>query len=122
MENEIMPYKKKATKKPPKKSDHKHIFEPCVLEYNGERLDRGRGFVPERKTKMDSYCVVCGKRGVPDYKRWWNEVRGGCWVRFEESEEQLRELNPETRTLPTFWVDDYYKAKYVDLPEDKTEV
>lgn len=58
----IPKYKKKSTRKPPKKSKHKHIYKDCLLKskiafkYNtGERIvDR---------LHLGNYCTICGKIG-----------------------------------------------------------
>lgn len=109
--------------KPPKKSKHKHVYEPCIFEFYGLRLVEGQGFVYDRPdAKIGAYCPVCGKIGpVEDWDRWLKRepVDKFPYIcsRSVPTEEYARELNPETRTLPSFWVDDPYFPKFVTLPE-----
>lgn len=108
--------------KPPKKSKHKHVYEPCILEYNGLRFSKEHGMTYDKpEAKISAYCPVCGKIGdVEDRDRWIANVKSGGWYwSSEPTEEYVRELNPETRTLPTFWVDDPYFPKFVTLPEEE---
>lgn len=113
-----MPYKKKAKKNNPKKFDHKHVPEPCVIEYVSPRLDRGYGFVPTPAATIRNYCPICGKICSPKYDRWWQDLPYGKYIRQSKTEEHLRELNPETRTLPTFHLDgQIWDFKFVDLTE-----
>ena len=119
-EEEVMPHKKKSNKKTPTKSDHKHEFVPCVVGFNMPRYDRKKGMVPTPTEQISSYCPVCGKIGLQDHQCWWEweswkGTRAGSYVPTEEAK---RELNPETRTLPTFWIGDMF-AKYVNLEEQK---
>lgn len=122
IEQEIMPYKKKSQSKPPKKSKHKHHYEPCVLEFNGLRFSKEHGMVYDKlEACIGAYCPVCGKLGpVENYDRWFfrQEVPHPVFQSlFEQcmTDECKRELNPETRTLPTFWVEDQYFTKYVEV-------
>ena len=122
MENEIMPYKKKSTRKPPKKAKHEHRHAECILEYPWEQFDPTHGKTTAPKCRAGSYCIVCGKIGKVDWESWMttHRVLGGFAV--EPTDQYVRELDPETRTLPTFRIADYFRTKYVDLPENKTEV
>lgn len=119
MNEEVMPYRKKAKKKTPKKSDHKHWFKTCVVEYVGKEFKKERGFVEVASAAIRDYCPVCGKVQYPEPERWWTDLKYGSlgWYR-EETKEYLKELNPETRTLPTFHIDyDIFDLKFVDLSE-----
>lgn len=109
-----MRHKKKSRKKPPRKANHKHLDEPCVFEYpnNWFMKEHEQGL---RMTAMISaYCPVCGKVGNIDLERWYVSMRDpiGCWS--EPSEEAKRELDPVTRTLPTFRVKNPF-VKYVEV-------
>lgn len=94
----MTPYKKKSSRRPPKKSDHKHRFSPCVFEYDGIRFDRTRGFIPSPTASLGSVCSVCGKISHT-YPEGYSK----------------KEFDFETRTLPTFKLDDYWKQKYVKM-------
>lgn len=120
-ENEVAPYKKKSTKKAPPKSKHKHDFKPCVFEYDSVRLDKAHGFVPKPDLMLGSYCPICGKIGSADgFWRQWVPVKPGSAAgRSEYTEDALKELNPETRTLPTFRLDDWIGQKFVSFEEVK---
>ena len=121
---EIPRHKKKSQVKPPKKAKHKHDYEPCVLEFNGCRISREHGITYDKSEAIISaYCPVCGKVGaLPDMERWYatRYISHPVFHRIIESyetDECKRELNPETRTLPTFWVEDRWFTKYVEVPE-----
>ena len=123
--DEQTPYRKKSTARPPKKSKHKHLVEPCILEYplmwhmKGQEKSRGNEAV------FSGYCPICGKIGtLKDKSRWYskNAVFIGNYLMNETvlTEEGKKEMDPETRTLPTFYVDDPF-AKFVELKEKKEE-
>jgi hypothetical protein len=117
-DNDEMPYRKKSKGKHIKKSNHKHRFEPCVFEYESKRFDRHKGYVPSTEVSLGSYCPICGKvslslSGEPG--RWVSSTRHSAFWRNEYTEEAKRELNKETRTLPTFHLDDYFSQKYVEV-------
>lgn len=113
--DEVTPYKKKTQSKPPKKARHKHDYQPCIFEYDGIRLDKAHGFVPSPDTGFGSYCTICGKIGASNHDRWsrWVPVNGGPAGHSEYTEEAQIELNPETRTLPTFRIEDIWSQKFV---------
>ena len=119
--NDIPKYRKKSQAKPPKKSKHKHIYEPCLLEiplewYSHPHERSGKTFL-----RFRSYCPTCGKIGDVDHERWWTHVEkhNGMFAYLEtvHTKEAERELNPLTRTLPVFKTEDYF-AKFVDISED----
>ena len=121
---DVPKYRKKSTKKPPKKAKHKHLCEPCVIERPADLYKKEHERSGEIKPDIYSYCPICGKIGDfrPDKDRWYTTVRRqGVAFSFLETvptEEGARELNPATRTLPTFRVYEYC-PKTVDL-EDST--
>jgi len=88
------------------------------LEYNGCRITKEHGVTwDEPDVGVGSYCTICGKLGDVDVDRWWRweQVMPGAG-RSVLTEEAERELNPNTRTLPTFWVEDRFSQKYINLP------
>ena len=111
-----MPHKKKAKKKHIKKADHKHDFQPCVFSYPSEKFDKARGMLPATEESIGSYCTICGKIGE-QYFHWTFDFvpmsTGLHAVRYERTEEAKRELNPETRTFPTFRLNDYFRDKFI---------
>lgn len=122
IEQESLPYKKKSQAKPPKKSKHKHEYEPCVLEFNGLRISKEHGVVYDKpEARIGAYCPVCGKLGPLENPERWYQSRERQHPIFHRVFEQVmtdecrRELNSETRTLPTFWVDDPYFTKGVEV-------
>ena len=61
-DNDVAPYRKKSKKSVPKKSNHKHIYEPVILEYwNPQFKFDHRGFVGGVDKYPGSRCNVCGK-------------------------------------------------------------
>ena len=117
--DDIPKYRKKSTAKPPKKSKHKHLCEYCILEYPEDWWNKDTGKKRKMWPHIGVYCPICGKIGsVTDKERWHKlEKRTNEFHTYYESvhtEEYERELNPRTRTLPTFSVDDPF-AKFVKL-------
>ena len=93
--NEVPRYRKRAQKHGSKKSDHKHSYSKCVFEYGVYSFDRRRGHILGDKTAfgIGTYCTVCGKIGEVNFVNAWEE------------------LNPETRTLPYFRIQDCFQKK-----------
>lgn len=110
-------YRKRAKRKHNPKAKHKHEYQPCVFEYEGIQHSRTQGGVPASETMMGSYCPVCGEIGSYNVDIWmrWKPVAGGKAGRSEYTEEACRELNSETRTLPTFWLEKGFFQKFVSL-------
>lgn len=118
VEEEITPHRKRSQRKSPKKTDHKHDYQPCVFEYDSLEFDKAHGLVPGKiKTGFGMYCTICGKIGGDGLARWtrWVTVNGGPAGHSEYTEEAEAELNPETRTLPTFRINDMWMQRFVDL-------
>lgn len=115
--DEAAPYRKKARHNAPKKSKHKHKYQPCVFEYDGVQLDKAHGFIPKKETGFGSYCTVCGKIGGSTSEKWtrWVPLNGGPAGRSEYTDEAKVELNPATRTLPTFRIDDIFSQKFISV-------
>lgn len=121
--NETTPYKKKSTGNTPKKSKHKHVYEPCILSYPDDWWEKAhlRRRHVSRTPIFSSYCPVCGKIGaIKDRARWYkNETvfTGNIqWTRSVLTDEGEREMNPRTRTLAYFEIDDPF-VKFVELEE-----
>lgn len=112
-------YRKKSRRKSPKKANHKHEFQPCVFEYEGVEFNSIHGIIPtsEHQFSMGGYCRICGKIGDTSHQwtRLVNVKPDSCAVRVEDTEEAKRELNPETRTLPTFFLERRWFQKYVNI-------
>ena len=111
-----MPHKKKAKKNGIKKADHKHDFHPCIFEYSTEKFDKHRGMLPATEESLGSYCTICGKIGA-QYFPWAFDFtplrQGGRIGRYEYTAEAKKELNPETRTVPKFHLNDFFKDKFI---------
>ena len=96
------------------------MYEPCVIEIPADWYKKEHERSGEIKAEIWSYCPVCGKVcAIQNTERWWKSVAEphhlfGRVFYTEPTEECKRELNPETRTLPTFWNDDVF-PKYVEL-------
>lgn len=117
VENKLR-HKKKSQTRPPRKSDHQHHWEQCVIEFERRSFSKERGYVAVPDCGFGAYCPVCGKLnlGKVDHYRWWRRPDPyHCTL----SDEAQRELNPSTRTLPTFHVDDWLRAKFVNLEGNK---
>lgn len=63
IDNDTIPYRKRSKKTPPKKADHKHEYEPVILEYWNDHLnfDREKGWVGGYDMERGSRCRICGK-------------------------------------------------------------
>lgn len=119
--SETAPHKKKADTSSPKKSKHKHLYEPCVVSmpdgwWKKEHLRTG-----ERKLEFRLYCPICGKLDYIDdsiRSRMYTTVKKQAatfsYVETVLSEEGEREMNPETRTLPYFEINDPFD-KFVSV-------
>ena len=102
LEDEEVKYRKKKQHRPPKKSKHKHDYQPCVLRAPVPSFDKVHGMVPIYKLVKASYCTICGK--IEDYD----------FVNFIIDTGIKEE---EILTLPTFTVEDLFLTKYVNLEE-----
>lgn len=119
----IAPYRKKAKPKVPKKSKHKHLFQPCVVEYPEDWYTKPHLQSGKRKADIAYYCPTCGKRtSVLEMDRW-REKRplddSGIPLpifAIEPTEECAMELDPKTRSLPTFYMNDPFD-KFVDIKD-----
>ncbi len=100
-DDDVTRYHKKSKRKPPAKSKHKHEFKPCVFEYEDIIFDNAHGFInkPEHSIWTSIAPVKPNSTAV-------------CVV---DTEEARAELDPATRTLPTFFLKDRWFQKYVDL-------
>lgn len=120
--DDVPKYRKKSQKKPPKKADHKHLCEPCIVvrpvDWYKKEHERSGEMLPD----FYGYCPICGKIMAfrPDRDRWYTKVErnNGSFSYLETvpTEEGARELDPATRTLPTFEADDCF-VKNVNLED-----
>lgn len=111
--NDVPKYRKKSQSKPPKKANHKHLAEPCVLRYPQDWWQKEHLRTGEMKEEIGYYCPICGKlMGMKDKDRWYTtqRVKNLPFTAYEVvgTEECQKELNPETRTLPTFDIHDRF--------------
>ena len=120
--SEVAPYKKKSTGNTPKKSKHKHLYEPCVLSYPDDWWNKEHIRHRQRTPIIGTYCPVCGKIGtIKDRSRWYKRetvFTGNVqWGRTVLTDEGEREMHARTRTLPYFEIDDPF-VKFVKLEEE----
>ncbi len=98
LEEEVPRYRKKSRKGSPPKSNHKHKYERCVFVYPEPDyraiLRNGRNEERECRT-LGTYCPICGKIG--NIALFWSQS--------DLTDENARQLNPQTSTLPTFRID-----------------
>lgn len=118
--DDVPRYRKKSPRKPPQKAKHRHVFEPCVVSYPSEWWKKEHERSDERTVEISAYCPICGKIGDIDRNRWW-ETPATPWLstcgfanRVIPTDECERELNPATRTLPTFSLSAPFQ-KYVEV-------
>ena len=109
--DDIPKHKKKSQKKTPRKSDHKHLCEPCIIERPEDWYKKEHERSGKTVAEFYGYCPICGKitAFIPNRDRWYTTVKrnNGVFSYLETvpTEEGARELNPTTRTLPTFEAD-----------------
>lgn len=125
--NDVPKYRKKSRSSPPTKAKHKHMYEPCLIEYpeqwylkpHERRMYEGNRI--KTALRFSSYCPVCGKTGDTDHDRWWTTVKKHngviSYLERVHTEEAERELNPVTRTLPVFKTDGW-NEKFVDIEKE----
>ena len=120
--DDIPKYRKKSQKTPPKKTKHKHVYEPCIIEMPHDFWRKPHERDGVMRPCFYNYCTVCGKIGDmnPDKERWWTTTKhfhGSMpFLETVPTPEGAKELDPITRTLPTFRVDDIF-PKFVDLED-----
>lgn len=121
-DEEMMRYRKKSRTKPPRKATHKHLNEQCILEYPANWFMKEHEQGIKMTTSFSGYCPICGKVGEADIERWYVHRRGfgnaHSFVWNEPTAEAERELDPDTRTLPTFRVKDPF-VKFVEVNNDE---
>lgn len=114
--NDEMPYRKKAKKRTSRKSNHKHCFQSCIFTYEMKMFNKDRGYVPTQSEIFGKYCSICGKISFSVSEEYMVEIREktGPW-RIDYTDKAKRELDPATRTLRTFFLEDFLNQRYVDL-------
>ena len=124
-ENDVPKYKKKSAAKAPKKAKHKHLCEPCILEYPVDWWNKEHLRKPEMKSVIGAYCPICGKIGEVKNREIWY-TRDNAFIgnmQFTETVltvEGQKQINKETRTIPTFRLNDPFD-KFVTLSESEDE-
>lgn len=112
--DEELLYKPNKKKKKPKKANHKHVYENCVynVTINGIELDPAHGFIDKTYLSIGTYCPICGKIGVIcDNKNLKYYERNSNMFHGTTTDEGEKELSSETRTLPFFFVDDWWQKE-----------
>lgn len=63
MDEEVMPYKKRSKKKPPKKANHAHEWESVILSYWNKyyKFNKETGFIGGIDECAGKQCKICGK-------------------------------------------------------------
>lgn len=113
---EILLHRPSEKPKKPKKSKHKHIYEPCVYQLSVKQgiYDTVKEFAPDIVNTIGSYCPICGKVGTIYLREepWYTDI--GIVPGKSPTERALREFKSETRTLPCFELADLWQ-KEVEL-------
>lgn len=104
---ELTPYKKKKKKKVPKKANHKHDFKNCVYVQDLPSYNQVQGFAATKTIiGLGSYCSICGKINLETPKEYLIGQKPHIFLFLSElTEEAKKELDPTTRTIPTFTID-----------------
>lgn len=104
--DDIPKHRKKSTKRPPKKSRHKHTYEECLLNVEYEMDGASFGNV-----LMSEYCTICGKIGNKKMLETTKENSSG-FRRLLNNDEILEKY----KDLKVFEINDFYD-KYVTLSD-----
>ena len=105
-EDEEVKYRKKRQHRPPKKSKHKHDYQPCLFSSPIDAFNIEKGHYSVHKIFQGTYCPRCGKIGE------WN---------FLDYLKGKKITEEEVLTLPLFDVDNVFMTKFVDLEENRNE-
>lgn len=113
--DEFPRYRKASTRRPPRKSNHKHLYKYCVFH---EHYKNHESF------RIGTYCPDCGKigyGGITDLEEdgWMDDLSYGPWAAHEWSCRAKREFDPDTRTLPCFEISDF-RQKFVDMSQERS--
>ena len=106
-------YRKRSTRRPSKKSNHKHIYKYCVFR---EQFRTPLGFRDE--FVIGTYCSICGKiggRGDLEEDGWIFNDAHPPFIHHEWSDKAKKEFDPDTRTLPFFEITDLLNQKFVEV-------
>ena len=119
-DTDVPKYRKRAKKTTVKKADHEHENSFCVFEYKNSYYTIEHGRVSKLDTSIGEYCPVCGKIRVlytldRKYTMKSNTFYSNCAIGLQYNQEAIKELNANTRTLPTFHVDDIWNQKFIDI-------
>ena len=118
LNDDVPRYRKKSCKGSPPKSKHKHEYEHCVFVYPmpdyKATVASGRNEDREVCT-LGTYCPICGKIGDIWFAwnkndLWYHIVKHGWYSETELTEEAKRQLDPETSTLPRFYIDNCWRG------------
>lgn len=125
--NDIPRYRKKSQATPPAKAKHKHVYEPCLIEYPQQwylkphEIALYEGNRVKTMLRFGSYCPICGKIGEADHDRWTTSVKKhngvSSYIECVRTAEAERELDQATRTLPVFKTDGWTE-KFVKIEEE----
>ena len=126
IDDDIGCYKKRSKYQAVPRSKHTHDYQDCVYEYESiVRFDKVHGFINGENRCLGTYCSICGKIGkTSTTEKWYHRQhdRETDWhIRIDYTEDALRELDVKTRTLPTFFLNDYFRQKFVDLEVQNVE-
>ena len=89
------------------KADHKHDFKPCVITWKSiKKFGKYKNEVIQ-KSRISSYCVVCGLRGYADDEWFYYDNFNRYYT-----EKAKKQLDTITRSLPTFVVRDFCVDKF----------
>lgn len=123
-------HRKKSRKKRPKKADHKHHYENCVIKYRrkSDRYLRGEKVSDsgDEGIVVTSYCPICGKVGLDPVD---DEFRKRFprlflpYIPFDSIPEDAK--NWILERYPVFYLEDYDEYRlsgqvFIDLSEIKS--
>ena len=123
IDEEVPKYKKRSSRKTPKKANHKHKYVNCVFGYDGLLYDKECGFKTIPVKSIGTYCEICGKVGSVGDKKWLKQTTiwyGDKDYRSRWNDKANLEFDESTRTLPYFWLDERWGSnKFVEMDHEQ---
>ena len=125
-DNDVPKYKKRSKKPSVKKADHEHESRFCVFEYQHSFYSIEHGRVNLKDSSIGEYCPICGKiRFLYTLDRKFTEksntFHSNCAIGLQYNKAAIREFDPNTRTLPTFHIDNILDQKFVDINQKENK-
>lgn len=116
-------HSKSKKKSRPKKADHKHVFENCVLREEVKVPQQNAvGYEIHEYYRLGGVCKVCGRIGGFDRNKdeygWFDSARRNNLI-FASLRDDYQDIVRKYReVLPTYNVPEGFGTKYISLDGD----